>query len=45
MTPSGRVLGSRKYSTSSTAWQGIFSAMTSKQVQAISEEIVAEVKR
>jgi len=41
--PSGRVLGSKPYSTSSTAWQGIFSAMTSKQVQAIAEEIVAEV--
>lgn len=42
--PSGKVLGSRKYNTSSTAWQGIFSAMTSKQVQAICEQIVAEIR-
>jgi hypothetical protein len=42
--PSGRVLGGRKYSTSSTAWQGVFSAMTSKQVQAICDEIVAEIR-
>ena len=39
----GRVVGTRKYSTSSSAWQGIFSAMTSKQVQAISAQIVSEV--
>jgi hypothetical protein len=43
--PSGRTLGSRKYSTSSSAWQGIFSAMTSKQVEAISQEIVSEIRR
>jgi len=43
--PSARALGSRKYNTSSSAWQGIFSAMTRRQLQAISEEIVAEVKR
>jgi hypothetical protein len=42
--PSNRALGSRKVSTSSTAWQGIFSAMTSKQVAAICQEIVNEVK-
>jgi hypothetical protein len=42
--PSGKVIGSRKYNTSSTAWQGIFSAMTSKQVQAICEQIVADIR-
>ena len=42
---SGRAFGNRKYNTSSTAWQGVFSAMTSKQVEAISKEIVSEVVR
>ena len=32
--------GERKYDTTSTAWQGIFSAMTEKQVQAICKEMV-----
>jgi hypothetical protein len=39
----GRVVGTRKYSTSSSAWQGIFSAMTSRQIEAICTEIVKEV--
>jgi hypothetical protein len=42
--PAGKVLGSRKYNTASTAWQGIFSAMTSKQVRAICEQIVADLR-
>ena len=41
--PSGRVLGTRKYATSSSAWQGVFSAMTPKQVEAVAQEIVKEV--
>lgn len=40
---SGKMLGSRKYNTSSTAWQGIFSAMTDKQVRAICDQIVKEI--
>jgi hypothetical protein len=40
---SGRAIGNRKYSTSSSAWEGIFSAMTSKQVEAMSRQIVGEV--
>ena len=40
---SGTVLGDRAYDTSSTAWQGVFSAMTEKQVQAICKEIVGEM--
>lgn len=40
---SGRPFGRRTYGTSSSAWQGIFSAMTSKQVEAISTEIVGDV--
>jgi hypothetical protein len=39
----GRVVGNRKYDTSSSAMQGIFSAMTSKQVQGIAAEIVKDV--
>jgi hypothetical protein len=36
----GQVWGERHYDTSSTAWQGVFSAMTDKQVKAIGKEIV-----
>lgn len=43
--PSKRRLGSRTYSTSSTAWQGIFSAMTAKQVAALSTEIVQDLPK
>ena len=39
----GDMLGERSYDTSSTAWQGVFSAMTEKQVQAICKQIVDEV--
>lgn len=39
----GKSLGTKNYSTSSTAWQGIFSAMTDKQVQAICDQIVKDV--
>ncbi len=39
----GRPIGRRSYSTSSSAWEGIFSAMTSKQLEALSKEIVAPV--
>jgi hypothetical protein len=43
LLPENRLVGSRKYTTSSSAWQGIFSAMTNKQVQAIANEIVQEL--
>jgi hypothetical protein len=39
----GRVVGSHRYDTSSSAMQGVFSAMTSKQVQGIATEIVKDV--
>lgn len=39
----GAPLGERAYNTSSSAWQGIFSAMTDKQVQAISKEVISEI--
>jgi hypothetical protein len=41
--PGGKSLGTHKYSTSSSAWQGVFSAMTDKQLQALSTEIVKDV--
>jgi hypothetical protein len=40
---SRRPIGNRKYSTSSSAVQGIFSAMTPKQLESISTEIVKEI--
>jgi hypothetical protein len=40
----GTLFEERAYNTTSTAWQGVFSAMTSKQVQAICDEIVREIK-
>ena len=39
----GRAAGSRKYATSSSAMQGVFSAMTDKQIQAICTQIVKDV--
>jgi hypothetical protein len=35
----GEVWGERHYDTASTAWQGVFSPMTDKQVRAICKEI------
>lgn len=34
----------RSYNTSSSAWQGIFSAMTSKQIEAICQQIAQELQ-
>ncbi|MFT3802008.1 MAG: hypothetical protein QM766_12400 [Burkholderiaceae bacterium] len=42
--PSGRRLGARDYSTTSSAWQGIFSAMTAKQVQALAARIIEDAR-
>lgn len=41
---SGQTYGSRTYNTSSSAWEGVLSAMTDEQLRAISKEIVAEIK-
>lgn len=41
----GKLLGSKSYSTSSTAWQGAFSAMTDKQVRAICDQIVKDATK
>ncbi len=43
--PLKRRLGTGQYATSSTAWQGIFSAMTDKQVAALSNEMVQDIRR
>lgn len=41
--PELRLAGTRKYATSSSAWQGIFSAMTGKQLEAITAEMLKEI--
>lgn len=41
--PGKRLVGSRDYATSSSAWQGVFSAMTSKQVAAITAQMLQEI--
>jgi hypothetical protein len=38
--PDARVIGSRRVSTRSSAWEGVFSAMTPKQVEAVVTDIV-----
>ncbi|MDO9439165.1 hypothetical protein [Hydrogenophaga sp.] len=43
--PSRRSLGSRKYATTSSAWQHVLSATTSKQAAALSTEIVQDLKK
>jgi hypothetical protein len=39
----GTSIGERTFNTSSSAWEGIFSAMTDKQVKAIATEIADEI--
>ena len=39
----GASFGEQSYNTTSTAWQGVFSAMTEKQVEAIAAEVIREV--
>ena len=39
----GTSIGERTFNTSSSAWEGIFSAMTDKQVRAIATEIADEI--
>lgn len=41
--PQKKTFATRKFQTSSSAWQGVFSAMTPKQVEAVSHDIVGEV--
>jgi hypothetical protein len=39
----GAVRATKTYDTTSTAWQGVFSGMTTKQVRAMCHEIVGEI--
>lgn len=41
--PSNKSFGAKKFNTSSSAWEGIFSAVTPKQVRTVSEVIVKDV--
>jgi len=41
--PGNTLAGTRGYSTSSSAWQGIFAAMTSKQGAAITAQMLEEI--
>lgn len=41
---SGRLIGIRTYDTSSSAWEGVMSAMTKKQVAAIAQQIISDIK-
>ena len=36
--------GEQTYNTSSSAWEGVFSAMTNRQVDAIAADVVRQVK-
>lgn len=42
--PTRRSLGSRRYSSSSSAWEGAFSAMTDKQLAALATAMVQELR-
>jgi hypothetical protein len=41
----GKLHGERAYNTSSSAWGGVFSAMTPKQIYALADEIIGEIKQ
>jgi len=41
---SGRLIGTRTYDTSSSAWEGVMSAMTQEQVEAIAQKIISDIK-
>ncbi len=41
----GQLWGERTYNTSSSAWQGVFGSATPKQIYALADEILGEMKR
>nr|WP_314871928.1 hypothetical protein [uncultured Pseudomonas sp.] len=41
---SRKVIGTRTYDTSSSAWEGVMSAMTKEQADAISQKIISDIK-
>ena len=40
----GTIFGEQTYNTSSSAWHGVFAAMTPKQIYAIADELIREMK-
>ena len=42
---SGNLVGTKNYQTKSSAWGGVFSPMTEKQIDAICAEIIDEIKK
>lgn len=41
----GKLHGERAYNTSSSAWGGVFAAMTPKQIYALTDQIIGEIKQ
>jgi hypothetical protein len=41
----GKVYGERAYNTTSSAWGGVFAAVTPKQIYALADEIIKEIKQ
>ncbi|WP_298231952.1 hypothetical protein [uncultured Azohydromonas sp.] len=41
----GQPFGEHSVNTSSSAWEGVFSAMTDKQLQAIARDVVGEIRK
>ncbi len=41
----GRLRGERQYNTSSRAWQGVFAAVTPKQIYGLADQFLIEMKR
>ncbi|NIF27006.1 DUF4410 domain-containing protein [Pantoea sp. Tr-811] len=41
---SQKLIGTRTYDTSSSAWEGVMSAMTKEQAEAISQKIISDIK-
>lgn len=42
---SQKFIGTRTYDTSSSAWEGVMSAMTKEQAEAISQKIISDIKK
>lgn len=41
---SGNQIGNKRYATSSSAWGGVFAPMTDRQVRAVAEQIMADMR-
>ncbi len=41
----GKLYGERNYNTSSSAWQGVFAAVTPKQIYSLADQVLMEMKR